>query len=101
MITGSEATFPTIGVPFIGPETFKLSQSTNSTYHFILRFSGGTSEGTNFIRGSITSSSFTTGGGGFVAWPELAEDALRKTPDPHVVAGEAPHLYRVRQPSPA
>ncbi|MGB6219544.1 hypothetical protein [Haloferula sp.] len=79
MITGSGATFPTIDVPFIGPDTFNLARSTNSTFHFVLRFSGGTPEGSNFIRGSITTSSFSTGGGGFDAWPDLTDlpEALR------------------------
>jgi hypothetical protein len=72
MITGNGGTFPTIDVPFIGPDTFDLSKSSNSPYHFILRFSGGAVDGTNFIRGTILNSSFTSGGGGFAGWPALA-----------------------------
>ncbi|HSP42805.1 MAG TPA: hypothetical protein VLO11_08045 [Luteolibacter sp.] len=72
MITGNGGTFPSIDVPFIGPDTFDFSKSSNSPYHFILRFSGGAVDGTNFIRGTILSSSFTTGGGGFANWPALA-----------------------------
>lgn len=72
MITGSGTTFPAIDVPFIGSGTFDLSKSTNAPYHFILRFSGGAIEGTNFIRGTINASSFTAGGNGFADWPALA-----------------------------
>lgn len=72
MITGTGAAFPTIDVPFIGASTFDFSKSSNAPFHFILRFSGGAVEGTNFIRGTINSSSFSSGGSGFAAWPALA-----------------------------
>lgn len=72
MITGSNAAFPTVDVPFVNSNSFKLGSSTNSTYHFILRFTGGSPEGTNFIRGTINTSSFTSAATGFASWPALA-----------------------------
>jgi hypothetical protein len=76
MVSGNDATFPAVDVPFIGPDTFDLSRSNNTPYHFIIRFTGGDVAGTNFIRGAINSSSFSTGGGGggssFEDWPALA-----------------------------
>lgn len=72
MITGTGATFPTVDVPFIGAGTFDFSKSSNAPFHFILRFSGGAVEGTNFIRGTINASSFSSGGSGFADWPALA-----------------------------
>lgn len=73
MITGSGASFPTADVPFISSDTFNLARSTNSTFHFVLRFTGGTPSGSNFIRGSINTSSFTPAATGFAGWPALAE----------------------------
>jgi hypothetical protein len=77
MISGTDAAFPTLDLPFIGPDTFDFSQVTNNAYNFIIRFTGGAVEGTNFIRGTINSSNFTAGGGGgggttFTDWPALA-----------------------------
>ncbi|QTN32881.1 hypothetical protein HZ994_11270 [Akkermansiaceae bacterium] len=73
MIKGSGAGFPAVDVPFVSAASFDLSKSSNANFHFVLRFTGGAVGGTNFIRGTIHSSSFTpVGGGGFTAWPPLA-----------------------------
>jgi hypothetical protein len=74
MITGAGGSFPAIDVPFPGPDSFRLARSNNPIHQFILRFSGGAVEGTNFIRGTINSSGFVpAGGGGFADWSALAE----------------------------
>lgn len=74
MIQGTDAPFPTVDAPFPTPDTFNLARSTNSTSHFVLRFSGGNPPGSALIRGSIDSLVFSEvgGGGGFADWPALA-----------------------------
>jgi hypothetical protein len=95
MITGSGGSFPTIDVPFISQDTFNLTRSTNSPYHFILRFSGGAVEGTNFIRGTIHTSTFTPDGGGFAAWPDLAGlPESQRGPDSTPAGDGVPNLVK-------
>ncbi|MBC2595537.1 hypothetical protein H5P28_14820 [Ruficoccus amylovorans] len=52
MVLGNDATYPdaNIAFPVLG-ESFFPNESTNTPYHFIIRFAGN---GTDYIRGSLT-----------------------------------------------